>query len=58
MILLNMIVCSLCAMEAKKLQLHTEEIMLEANRFPFEFEGVTVRDSEFNRAVRPGHHLK
>jgi hypothetical protein len=26
MILLDMIVCSLCAMEAKRLQLHTEEI--------------------------------
>lgn len=26
LILLNMIVCSLCAMEAKKLRLHTEEI--------------------------------
>jgi RNase P subunit RPR2 len=26
MILLNMIVCSLCAMEAKRLRLHTEEI--------------------------------
>ena len=26
MILLDMIVCSLCAMEAKRLRLHTEEI--------------------------------
>jgi hypothetical protein len=32
MILLNMIVCSLCAMEAKRLRLHTEEIKVISQR--------------------------
>jgi RNase P subunit RPR2 len=32
MILLNMVVCSLCAMEAKRLRLHTEEIDVRGQR--------------------------
>ena len=32
LILLNMIVCSLCAMEAKRLRLHTEEIKATGQR--------------------------
>jgi hypothetical protein len=32
MILLDMIVCSLCAMEAKRLRLHTEEIKVISQR--------------------------
>jgi hypothetical protein len=31
-ILLNMVVCSLCSMEAKRLQLHTEEIGVGSKR--------------------------
>jgi len=29
--LLNMVVCSLCSMEAKRLRLHTEEINVRSN---------------------------
>jgi flavoprotein len=46
--LLDMVVCSLCFMEAKRLRLHTEEIDVEANRLQLGAEGVTVRDSEFD----------
>lgn len=34
MVLLNMVVCSLCAMEAKRLRLHTEEINIRGQH-PF-----------------------
>ena len=35
-ILLNMVVCSLCSMEAKRLGLHTEKSMLETNALRLE----------------------
>jgi len=46
--LLDMIVCSLCFMEAKRLHLHTEEINVKSNRLHLDAEGVTVRGSEFD----------
>jgi hypothetical protein len=32
--LLNLVVCSLCSMEAKRLRLHTEEINLRSRQVP------------------------
>ena len=52
MILLNMVVCSLCAMEARREDFNCiwrKSILVAAN-FPFAIEKVTVRDSEFNCA--------
>ena len=37
--LLDMIVCSLCFIEAKSLRLHAEESMLEENKLQLETEG-------------------
>ena len=50
--LLDMVVCSLCAMEAKRLQLHTEEINV-SNQHPSVQEPIRpVRDSKskFNQS--------
>jgi hypothetical protein len=46
--LLNMVVCSPCAMEAKRLQLHTEAINPSVQYPLFKMEGVGVRGSGFN----------
>ena len=45
---LDMVVCSLCFMEAKRLHLHAEEINVEANILQLETEVVTILDSAFN----------
>ncbi len=47
--LLDMIVCSLCFLEAKRLHLHAEEISVRSKQqLQLETERVTVRDSAFN----------
>ena len=47
--LLDMVVCSLCFMEAKRLHLHAEEIRVESKQAASaRNQGVTVRDSAFN----------
>lgn len=43
MILLNMVVCSLCAMEARRLQLHTEEINISGRQ-------LSIRDRKSHRS--------
>src|SRR5437667_7489865 len=47
--LLDMIVCSLCFMEAKRLHFMRRKSVLKANKqLQLETRGVTVRDSAFN----------
>ena len=49
MTLLDMVVCSFCAMEAKKLRLHTEQSILEPNTFRLKTKGVNVRGGSSRR---------
>ena len=46
--LLDMIVCSLCFMEAKRLHLHAEEINVGSKHPSARNRGVTILDSVFN----------
>jgi hypothetical protein len=46
--LLDMVVCSLCFMEAKRFGSIRRKSTLKANKFQLDIEEVTVRDSEFN----------
>jgi hypothetical protein len=46
--LLDMIVCSLCFMEAKRLRLRTEEINLSGKQAPARTDGTTARDPKFS----------
>jgi hypothetical protein len=45
--LLDMVVCSLCSMEAKRLRLHTEQSTTGANQLQHGIGVLTVHDSEF-----------
>jgi RNase P subunit RPR2 len=52
--LLDIIVCSLCFMEAQRLHLHAEEINERSKKVSARNDGVTVRDSEFNLNTKEG----
>jgi hypothetical protein len=51
-ILLDLVVCSLCSIEAKRLRLHVEEINVNSKVLQFEIEGITGRKLEFNCGSR------
>jgi hypothetical protein len=49
--LLDMVVCSLCSMEARRLRLHTEEINQRSKPASTRNWVVTVHDSDFDRGL-------